>query len=117
MNTVFATKDDYNKWLSEPEEDVQDTVDTALAYIAQLHSELQTLAKIINHPSAETVDKCRKWLARHDYTTSNWDEDHKLFVFLETYDDMSISFELSADEIEYRAELWDELMEMDEELS
>lgn len=112
---IFATQDDYHKWLSEPEESVQDTIDTALAYIAQLHDELQTLSKVINHPSAETVEKCRNWLTRHDYDTSNWDEDHKLFVFLEPHNDMNISVELSADEIEYRAELWDELMEMDQE--
>lgn len=47
MNTVFATQNDYNKWLSEPEEDVQDTVDTALAYIAQLHDEINTYNELL----------------------------------------------------------------------
>lgn len=47
MNTVFATQDDYNKWLFEPEEDVQDTVDTALAYIAQLHYEINTYNELL----------------------------------------------------------------------
>lgn len=115
MKTIFKTKDDYYKWLNEPEENIQDTVDTALEYIAQLHEELEVLAKHIDTPSAETVDKCKNWLMHHNYTISHWDEDHKLFVFLEPLDDMNISVELSADEIEYRAELWDELTEMDKD--
>ena len=40
---VFETQDDYYKWLNEPEQDIQDTVDTALEYIAQLHEQINIL--------------------------------------------------------------------------
>ena len=65
MNTVFATKDDYNKWLSEPEEDVQDTVDTALAYIAQLHSEITTYNELIKLKDA-TIEQLEEYKFMYD---------------------------------------------------
>lgn len=40
---VFNTQDDYYKWLNEPEIDIQETVNTALEYIAQLHEEINIL--------------------------------------------------------------------------
>jgi hypothetical protein len=40
MNQIFKDKDTYYAWLSEDETSIQDTVDIALDYIAQLHTEL-----------------------------------------------------------------------------
>lgn len=47
MKTIFQTQDDYYKWLNEPEESIQDTVDTALEYISQLHETIKSLQKDI----------------------------------------------------------------------
>ena len=53
---VFETQNDYYKWLNEPEQDIQDTVYTALEYIAQLHEQINIGSGNGNEINAKDIE-------------------------------------------------------------
>ena len=65
QHIIFATNDDYYKWLNEPEESTQDTVDTALEYIAQLHDEIDTYNELIKLKDA-TIERLEEYKFMYD---------------------------------------------------
>lgn len=65
QHIIFKTQDDYYKWLNKPEESCQETVDIALAYIAQLHNEINTCNELLKLKDV-TIEQLEEYKFMYD---------------------------------------------------